>query len=49
LAIKLNIPFAAGETNAISLGVTPFLVGDVVKMALAGAIAPTVWAFASRR
>jgi biotin transport system substrate-specific component len=49
LAIKLNIPFAAGETNALSLGVTPFLVGDVLKMALAGAIAPTVWAFASRR
>jgi biotin transport system substrate-specific component len=45
----LNIPFAAGETNALSLGVTPFLVGDVLKMALAGAIAPTVWAFASRR
>jgi len=49
LSIHLNIPFAAGETNAISLGVTPFLVGDVLKMALAGAIAPAVWALASRR
>jgi biotin transport system substrate-specific component len=48
LSIKLNIPFAAGETNAISLGVTPFLVGDVLKMILAGAVAPTVWAFSSR-
>lgn len=49
LSLHLNIPFAAGETNAISLGVTPFLVGDVLKMALAGAIAPAVWALASRR
>jgi biotin transport system substrate-specific component len=49
LSIKLNIPFAAGDTNALSLGVAPFLAGDVIKMALAGAIAPTVWAFASRR
>lgn len=49
LTIHLGIPFAAGETNALSLGVTPFLVGDVLKMALAGAIAPAVWALASRR
>jgi biotin transport system substrate-specific component len=48
LAMYLNIPFAAGDTNALSLGVTPFLVGDVLKMVLAGAVAPTVWALASR-
>ena len=49
LSIKLNIPFASGETNALSLGVTPFLAGDVVKMLLAGAVAPTVWALAARK
>jgi biotin transport system substrate-specific component len=49
LAIKLNIPFASGDTNALSLGVAPFLAGDVIKMVLAGAVAPTVWALASRR
>lgn len=49
LTVHLGIPFASGETNALSLGVTPFLVGDVLKMALAGAIAPAVWALASRR
>lgn len=49
LMVKLNVPFATGETNALSLGVTPFLAGDVVKMVLAGAIAPTVWALSARK
>lgn len=49
LSMKLNIPFASGDTNALSLGVTPFLAGDAVKMLLAGAIAPTVWALAARK
>jgi biotin transport system substrate-specific component len=44
LAHSLNIPVAAGDTNAISLGVSPFLAGDVVKIALAAAIAPLGWA-----
>jgi biotin transport system substrate-specific component len=44
LAHALNIPVASGETNAISLGVSPFLAGDVVKIALAAAIAPLGWA-----
>lgn len=44
LAHSLNIPLATGEQNAISLGVSPFLVGDVIKIALAAAIAPLGWA-----
>lgn len=44
LAHSLGIPVANGETNAIALGVTPFLAGDVVKMALAATIAPLGWA-----
>lgn len=44
LAYRLNIPMATGETNAISLGVSPFLVGDLMKAALAAAVAPLGWA-----
>lgn len=29
LAHQLNVPIATGDTNALSLGVTPFLVGDL--------------------
>lgn len=44
LSYSLNIPLTQGEGNAIELGVTPFLVGDVIKVALAAAIAPLGWA-----
>lgn len=44
LAHSLNIPLAQGERNAIDLGVSPFLVGDAIKIALAAAIAPLGWA-----
>jgi biotin transporter BioY len=30
------------------LGVTPFLIGDVIKLALAGALLPAAWALAER-
>ena len=43
LAYRLNIPVATGEKNAISLGVDPFLVGDVIKALLAAAVAPLGW------
>jgi biotin transport system substrate-specific component len=43
LAYKLNIPVATGDTNAISLGLTPFLVGDVLKLGAAGLLAPMAW------
>ncbi|HEY4334040.1 MAG TPA: biotin transporter BioY [Ilumatobacteraceae bacterium] len=48
LAYDLSIPVATGSTNAISLGVTPFLIGDVIKLALAGALLPAAWALAER-
>jgi len=48
LAHKLNVPVATGDTNAISLGVTPFLIGDAIKMLLAGATLPTAWALTRR-
>jgi biotin transport system substrate-specific component len=45
LAHFYNVPLYSIEgDNAISWGVSPFLVGDVVKMALAAAIAPIGWA-----
>jgi biotin transport system substrate-specific component len=40
LAHFLNIPVATGETNASALGVSPFLAGDIVKIALAADNAP---------
>ena len=46
LAHWLNIPVSPtgdGELNAISLGLTPFLVGDTVKLLLAGALTPIAW------
>jgi biotin transport system substrate-specific component len=50
LAHSLNIPVASGSKNAISMGVSPFLAGDVLKMALVAGVAPLAWAtFGSRR
>jgi len=48
LAINLGIPLATGEQNAIALGVTPFLVGDVIKMCLAGLATASTWRFINR-
>ena len=47
LAYDLGLPLtgAAGEASAISLGVAPFLVGDVLKALLAGALLPAAWRF----
>ena len=39
LAAALSIPL----TNAISLGVTPFLIGDALKVALAAGLFPRAW------
>lgn len=48
LAHHMHIPIATGDANAIAYGVTPFLVGDLLKMLVAGAIAPTAWAILGR-
>ena len=49
LAIDLGIPLATSETNAIALGVAPFLVGDVIKMCLAGAATASTWRLVNRK
>ena len=43
LAIHLGIPVANGEQNAISLGVAPFLIGDVLKAVVAAGCTSSVW------
>jgi biotin transport system substrate-specific component len=43
LSYHLQIPLAGGDSNALSLGVTPFLAGDMVKMAVAATISPVAW------
>ncbi len=50
LAHSLNIPVQSDDgVNALAYGVTPFLVGDLFKLIVAGAITPTVWKLASGR
>lgn len=49
LAHDLRLPIATGDPNAISLGVTPFLIGDLIKMAIAGALLPAAWAIVDRK
>jgi biotin transport system substrate-specific component len=48
LAYDLGLPLTAGagEPSAVSFGVAPFLVGDVLKALLAGAILPAAWILA---
>jgi biotin transport system substrate-specific component len=43
LAHSLNIAVSTGEENAISLGVAPFLIGDLLKVLLAAASTSTIW------
>lgn len=43
LANSLNIAVATGDKNAISLGVAPFLIGDLIKMLLAATSTATIW------
>jgi biotin transport system substrate-specific component len=43
LAHSLNIPVATGDANAIAYGVTPFLIGDLIKLIVAGALLPASW------
>ncbi|HUF97375.1 MAG TPA: biotin transporter BioY, partial [Ilumatobacter sp.] len=47
-AYDLNIPIANGETNAIEYGLTPFLIGDVIKLLAAGLLTPLAWRGVSR-
>jgi biotin transport system substrate-specific component len=42
------LAFALGGAQAFRLGVAPFLLGDVVKIALAAAALPAGWALLRR-
>lgn len=44
LAHLIGVPVASGDSNAISLGVAPFLAGDAVKLVLAALVSPVGWA-----
>ena len=51
LAYDLGLPLtaAAGEPSAVSLGVAPFIVGDIAKALLAGLMMPAAWALVDER
>ena len=49
LAHSVGIPLANGEKNAVSLGVAPFLAGDMVKIVAAALVTPTVWGMLGSR
>lgn len=50
LAHHLGVPFADSSDgpSAIDLGVAPFLVGDVVKLSVAGLLTPLAWRLVNR-
>jgi len=48
LAYDLNIPIATGDVNAIAYGLTPFLIGDTIKLVAAGLLTPLAWRGVSR-
>ncbi len=48
LAHSLGIPVANGEANAIGYGLTPFLIGDAIKLLIAGGLTPLAWKLSSR-
>lgn len=43
LAHKLNVPVFDGDQNALTMGVVPFIAGDIVKLVIAGAVGPSAW------
>jgi biotin transport system substrate-specific component len=49
LAHTYSLPVATGDKSAISLGVTPFLIGDAIKVAVAGLLLPATWVVVDRR
>ncbi len=48
LAHSLGIPVANGDANAIGYGLTPFLIGDALKLLIAGSLTPLAWKLSSR-
>jgi biotin transport system substrate-specific component len=45
----LTVDLHTGVAQTISLGLTPFLIGDAIKAALASALLPAAWKLARRR
>lgn len=43
LAHKVDVPVFEGEQNAITMGLVPFIAGDIIKLAIAGAVGPSAW------
>lgn len=43
LAHKINVPVFEGDQNALTMGLVPFIAGDLVKLVLAGAVGPLAW------
>lgn len=48
LAHVYNIPVFTGDPSAMTWGVYPFFLGDIIKVALAGALLPGCWALANK-
>jgi biotin transport system substrate-specific component len=49
LAFDLGVPVATGKTNAIALGLAPFVIGDAIKVVLAGGLTPFAWRLVGKR
>ena len=48
LAHRLDLPVTGGTSNAVDLGLTPFLAGDLIKLLIAGVATPVAWKLAHR-
>lgn len=49
LAYRHNLPLVTGPDSAFALGIRPFLVGDAIKMVVAGMTLPGAWWLVGRR
>ena len=50
LSRSIDVPLYTGDgRDAFTLGLTPFIVGDLLKVLLAAALTPTAWALVQRR
>jgi biotin transport system substrate-specific component len=43
LAHKINVPVFDGDQNALTMGLVPFVAGDIIKLVIAGAVGPSAW------
>jgi biotin transport system substrate-specific component len=45
----LKFDLGVGVASAIAMGLTPFLIGDAIKLCLAAIVLPSTWAIANRK